>query len=71
MFATICFEHWNLCYNSPMPTMFDMFSCTVATCSWCELRTTLFNYKVNRRFKRSIERYVRNQSRRLHFISEE
>lgn len=71
MFGRICFEHWNPCYNPPLPTMFGMFACTGATCAWCELHATLFDYKVNRRFKRCIERYVRNQSRRLHVISEE
>ena len=55
MFATICFEHWDVWCTPPPPTIFNwykrrdpgtrrrytMFSCTRAECAWCNFRDVL------------------------------
>ena len=55
MFATVCFEHWDVWCTPPPPTIFNwykrrepgtrrrytMFSCTRAECAWCNFRDML------------------------------
>jgi hypothetical protein len=58
MFETICFEHWDMWFETPAPAVFNMFYATCDECAWCNIHQTLYHYKRNKRFVTNIERHI-------------